>query len=81
MRTISGLTIVALLSIILIARAAAQDHSAIPEPPKETIDTYKAAIADLTIQNRLQAEWIQALRAKIIELQAQLDKRDKAEKQ
>ena len=67
--------------LLMVFTASAQDHSAIPDPPKETIDTYKAAIADLTIQNRLQAEWIQALRAKIIELQAQLDKRDKAEKQ
>ena len=65
----------AILTLLLMALSAvSQDHTAIPDPPKETIDTYKAAIADLTIQNRLQAEWIQALRAKIIELQAQLDK-------
>ncbi len=58
----------------LFLQASVAPATKIPEPPQLTIQDFKAKIADLTMQSDKQAEYIQILRAKIAELQEELEK-------
>lgn len=65
-----------LISLLFIGTVAmAQDKpSPVPQMSQLTINDLKLKIADLTIQTDKQAEYIQVLQSKILELQSQIDK-------
>lgn len=66
--------VIALYLVVGFAHIFAQDKPPIPDPPQVTINDLRFKIADLVLQVDKQNEYIQTLRAKITELQAEIDK-------